>query len=365
MIVYREPKRSAVNDRGLIAGLMRAPTSAAVRPEENQFSEALAWVLRRVPGLARHFALLFISAGTEAEQAIISAAEIGVDTRVTARGPSGEVLYPDLSLCGSNRSFQLLVEVKVGTDFAEYELPDGSRVSQPVIYAHALEADPPEVGALLRRVGTLSREPDKAPSDRHPLRCRDVGWSEVRELIRFVQAPCDISGVVRELIEAIDARILPTPPPDDQVNALLDWSQTVLPRVLRALALRAGGTTTGTARGGQRYPYRGGYVDYPGPGGVGLRMWLYVSPSGVGYSLPGEPDAVYLQPDQEGKAGAELQGQIAHGFQWERDIAGLDAWRMWVTAEDVRAAGAVAAQEAFLIEAFCEALEAAGHLGAS
>jgi hypothetical protein len=361
MIVYREPKRSAADDLGLIVALMRAPTSAAVRPEENQFSEALAWALRRVPGLARDFALLFVAGDAEAENAIRSASEIGVDTRVTARGPSGEVLFPDISLCGSGLAFQLLVEVKVGSGFHEYPLADGSMVFQPEIYARALELDPPAVGADVRRVGTLSRRPEEAPKHGHPLRAHDVSWSAVRDLLRNATPPAGIAGVFDEVVQAISARILPTPPSDEHIEALLMWARGLLPDLLRSLAARVDGTTSGRVGKGIRVPFRAGTVHYAA-GATELKMWVCVSPGGVGYSVPGEPDAVYLIPDEERKAATVSLGPLAHGFRYERDIEGYDNWRTWLPADEVRKAGPQAAQVALLTGAFAEALAAAGLL---
>lgn len=44
MTVYRDP--SALRPQpGLVLSLMRAPTTALQSPEENQLSEALAWLL--------------------------------------------------------------------------------------------------------------------------------------------------------------------------------------------------------------------------------------------------------------------------------------------------------------------------------
>lgn len=362
MPLYRDPKQSGSLDRGLIHGLMRAPTTTRIRPEENQFSEALTWALRRVPGLAHQFALLFVAGDTAAEQAIEAAREIGIDTRISAKGASGEMLYPDLSLCGVDRAFQLLVEVKVGSDFHTYPLPDGGTASQPVIYALALAADPSGAGAAVRRVGTLSRDPEEAPTDTHPLRARDVGWAEVRDLLSAAPRVDGIHQVVDELVTAIGTRVLPAPPPAAHVGRLLEWAQgPLLPDVMRFVAAAVAGRTTGATTTGARYAYRGGYVHCLAPDGTALRLWVYISPEGVGYSVPGEPDAVYLEVDPEGevRANATLQGLFAAGFRRERDLAGYDAWRVWVPVVEVIAGGGAAAQRDLVVEPFTEALAAA------
>lgn len=147
------------------------------------------------------------------------------------------------------------------------------------------------------------------------------------------------------------------------VDDLWKWAETILPDVLRSLAARTEGKTDGTIRRGDEPPFRGGFIHYITAAGVSLRMWAYVSPAGAGYSIPGEPDAVYLQPDEGGKAGWRLRANFAKGFRLERDIVGADAWRTWVPVEDVRAAGPPEAEVAFIVEAFRGALAAAGLAG--
>jgi hypothetical protein len=147
-------------------------------------------------------------------------------------------------------------------------------------------------------------------------------------------------------------------PPDGP----LAWAEEVLPDLLRSLAARVGGTTDATVRGGATAPFRGGFVHYTAAGRVSLRMWIHVSPAGAGGSVPGEPDAIYLQPDEGGKAGWRLRANFGGGFHSGPDIAGSDTWRTWVPVEKARAAGPPEAQVAFLTRAFAEALTAAGLL---
>jgi hypothetical protein len=352
---YRDPKRSAADDPGLIAALMRVPSTHRVRPEENQFSEALAWALRRAATLARDFALLFVAGDTEAEQAVRSAAQIGVDTRITVRGPSGKAIFPDLSLCGSDRSFQLLVEVKVDATFHEYDLPDGASVSQPVAYAHALECEPAASSARVRRVGTLSKDPAAVPKDAHPIRGRDVSWAQVRDLLAASDAPPRAESVFGDLRRAITIRILPTRPLPDEVEPLLKWGESLLAIVLPELARVARGTTRRPLlRRGAKELYAGGYVDYLTPDGHGLAMWVYVSPEGAAYSVPGEPGAVCIQPNWNDTA--PVSDRLSRAFLHDRDIAGYDAWRQWLPVAEVEAAGDLTAQAALVIDVFANSL---------
>lgn len=143
----------------------------------------------------------------------------------------------------------------------------------------------------------------------------------------------------------------------------LKWAEAILQEVLRSLAARVDGTTDATVRRGVTHPFRGGFVHYVAAERVGLRMWVHVSLAGAGSSVPGAPDAVYLHPDEGGKAGWRLRADLDKGFRLERDVAGDDAWRTWVPVEDVRAAGAIEAQVAFVVEAFWGALAAAGLAG--
>jgi hypothetical protein len=150
-------------------------------------------------------------------------------------------------------------------------------------------------------------------------------------------------------------------PADD----LMAWGEAILPDVLRSLAASVGGTTDSTIRRGTNPPFRGGFVRYTAAGRVSLRMWIYVSPAGAGYSVPGEPDAVYLQPDEGGKAGWRLRANFGEGFRKGPDVAGHDTWRTWVSVEGARAAGPLEAEVAFIVEAFRRALARAGLAGGS
>lgn len=149
------------------------------------------------------------------------------------------------------------------------------------------------------------------------------------------------------------------------VDELLKWGERILPNVLASLAAHVDGRTDATVRRGVTYPFRGGFIHYVAAERVSLRMWAYVSPAGAGYSVPGAPDAVYLQPDEGGKAGHRLRASFAQGFRLERDVAGTDAWRTWLSVEDVRATGSLEAEVAFIVESFREALAAAGLAGAA
>lgn len=356
MSLYRDPNHSAATGEGLILAMMRTPSSSLVSPEENQLSEALAWALRCSPSLAREFCALFVAGDSEAEAAVHAAGAIGVQTRVSARGPSGDVLFPDLSLCGSDGSFQLLVEVKVGADFHSYVLPDGTTASQPTMYAQALAGDSAG-GARVRRVGTLSKDPASAPADAHPLRRRDVGWEEVRTLLLRHVTSGGPEDLVADLIRAIDARILPTPPDSQRVARLMDWANATLPEAARVLASRTGGKS-GPLRSGKTEVYRGAYIDYRDPSGRALKLWLYASPAGSGYSVPGEPDAVYIQPDQAqvAKKDDRLRGMLALAFRWEREFAGWSNWRAWLPIADLEALGDADTQARAIAQEFTELL---------
>lgn len=360
MPLYRDPSRSRARPPGLIASLMRAPATASALPEENQFCEALAWALRAVPGLARDFALLAVRGDPVAEDAVRSADRVGVETRITALGPGGGVLFPDLSLCGDGRSFQLLVEVKVGASFADCRLPDGTAVSQPVLYAHALADEPASIGAELRRVATLSIDATLAPTDHHPLRAGDLSWADVQMLLAGAERVDGIHTAVDELGDLVLG--LFTPVPHALSAELIEWADAVLPDVLRRLASAVGGSRSGPLTSGQTAAYRGGGVSWTSPEGTPATMWLYVSPAGGGPSVAGQEDAVYLQPAYgHGWSGdPHLTHRLNEGFEWEAGIQGDTRWRQWVPLEDVRAAGNTASQIELVAARFTDALAAGG-----
>lgn len=362
MTMYRDPRRGTATDHGIIAALMRTPTTPSVMPEENQFSEALCWALRRVPGLARRFAGLFVAGDAEAEAALEASGRLRVETRVTGFTPGGAVVYPDISICGEDRAFQLLVEGKVHSTFHEYRLGDGTVVSQPVVYALALEHEPEHQGAGVRRVGTLSIDPAGAPADTHPLRCADVSWECVRDLLADHAVPEGLAIVVDELVEAITSRLLHPRPTYESAAHVLRWGDQVLPDVLSALAAAVGGATSRQINQGKAEVYRGGFVTWTLEDGTKLNMWAYVSPEGGGYSLPGEPDALYLQPDQGGAARHDpaLGGRLDSGFMRERDLAGWETWHAWLPVDEIQAAGDLENQVDLVVSRFTDALAASG-----
>jgi hypothetical protein len=172
--------------------------------------------------------------------------------------------------------------------------------------------------------------------------------------------------VVDELRKLITQRLLRPRPTYESAASLLAWADQVLPDVLTALAHAVGGSTTRRINQGTTEVYRGGFVTWTSPGGTAASMWAYVSPEGGGYSVTGMPDALYLQPDQGSTArnNPMLGHRLGQGFVWDRDLAGWENWRTWVTATDVRAAGDTASQTSLVISRFTDALAAGGLLRA-
>jgi hypothetical protein len=161
-------------------------------------------------------------------------------------------------------------------------------------------------------------------------------------------------------VRAIDVRILPTPPDPQRVARVVDWANATLPEAARALAAHTGGKA-GPLRSGKTEVYRGVYIDYRSPQGTALKLWLCASPSGAGYSVPGEPDAVYIQPDQGQVALKDdpLRGMLSLAFRWERDIAGWSNWRAWLPIADLEALGDARTQARAVAREFTELLATA------
>lgn len=78
----------------LIDGLMRWPTTQALHPQENQFTEALAWLADRSPVFARALVGLFVPAR---DQEFLAALEgnptIGARTQLTCRARAAPGRY--------------------------------------------------------------------------------------------------------------------------------------------------------------------------------------------------------------------------------------------------------------------------------
>jgi hypothetical protein len=141
----------------LVRDLLGVPATASLHQLENQTTTVLAWLVDRSPVLARRVLNLFL--GGHAPDTKL----VGARTQLTLSKPGGGALYPDLSICGSDYDVQLLVEVKVDSEFHRY--PEFDNRIQPEVY-RLLSKSPSPGDARVRAVGTLTR-PDQALCQTH------------------------------------------------------------------------------------------------------------------------------------------------------------------------------------------------------
>jgi len=254
------------------------------------------------------------------------------------------------------------VEVKAGAGFHSFT-NEGRAVSQADWYASALAAEPD--GAQVRRVGTLTRVPtEEAATAHHDLRARDVSWAEVRRLLAGVDTRAPGGEAAADLVEAIDLRADPKrrARDDPEVARALQWGHALLERALPALARACRGAVTSGPGGGQKEVYIGGYLRVHTTDAAVLAPWLVVAPAATGYSVPGEPDAVWLLPRPEG--GLPPAVRLEGDFQRSTDLAGYRDWRASIARAEVEAAEDLDAQAGLVTEWASDLLAAAGLVAA-
>ena len=134
---YVDPAGPAWAAPNLVSGLMASPTTEALAPLERQATIVLAWLLHHSSVFSRALVRCFL-----AEDDALAAVEAPLE-RIGARawgtlrpiaGVTKKSIYPDLSIAGSGRSFELLVEIKVGAGTHSWDVGDGSKLSQPDAY---------------------------------------------------------------------------------------------------------------------------------------------------------------------------------------------------------------------------------------
>ncbi len=245
---YVDPADPERERPSLIAGLMTYP-SAGQQPRENQISEALCWLVDRSRALAEATVALFL---TEAQsQQVLAAADgrIGASTRIGLAAPPGAKgpYRPDIWIAGANRSFQLMIEVKVTASEHWMLLPaegvpaetvvgdSGEVVSviQKEAYRRAWSLLPAEADA--RFVGLLSRDvPGLEPSGpaRGIEQARNVTWRELGNRFSAIAESVEpeIRVVLDDFLHALTlhvSRLGPAFTREDASRALA-WGTSVL-----------------------------------------------------------------------------------------------------------------------------------------
>jgi len=349
MALYQDPAKPRLRP-SLVKDLFTIPAKATNHQIENQATAVLAWLIDRSPALAAAIVELFLG------DAAPRVTHAGTRTWVSLPKPGGGAVFPDLSIDGDGASLQLLIEVKVGSDFHDYVTPEGTVVSQPEFYRRVWSRLPTWGEARQRAVGTLTRHGGPMPVELAALRARDVTWSQVRDRLRALleagELATDVALVAASFLEAIDAQIAVEAPDPSHLKAWLAQHRPVVDAIGDELTSLLPGASAASSSGGQFVARR---VTIPEVLGRALVLRVYASPAGSGLTLPGWPDGVIVgvERDANGTLEAEAALRFAEvGFLRRRDIDGFWLHReLWPMEQARQDPAATAAQVVELVAA--------------
>jgi hypothetical protein len=316
---------------------MALPTKPGLHPLENQATITLAWLLDRSPTFCRRFCGLFFEGDESANNALMHTELMRARTWVALPPLAGYThsMYPDLSVAGSDRRFELLVEVKVAAPLHAYDTPDGP-LWQPTAYANSwLRNCKASDEAVLRRVGTLTATGTGLELPAHPFRGKDVTWQAVRETLAELDGQIEphAVAVALDFISAIDQKLLARPKPQ-LAHPLLGWGYSLLWDVLPRLeALVLGAKRLGPA---VATDYVRGHLNLPSASGD-LQLWLFVTPAGGKYAWPGAPPSFWLAERSDKKWPAAIRDRaVGAGFEDRKDNAGWRGFKANLAASVIR-----------------------------
>ncbi len=320
----------------LLTGLMSQPATQSQHPIENQFSEALAFLISRWPSFGARFASL---CGHEDDRqlhdAIAGANVIGTRTRVSLpvstpdEATNRGFLFPDISIEGSDRAFQILLEVKVDADL-HHATVGGELLLQPDAYAAAWRRIQDPAPARTRRICTLTRESvDLDAAD--PMRRASITWAETAEMVateRAAGVPAELALIVDELHQAISDRILPAVTDKQEFARVCEVAAPLLDALAATMTTGFSGTTRASpVLVGEDFVRRYVYLQVQGQP---LQLLARLSPAGGKYNLPGMPATIALQfmTDSNETLPATFEPlALACGMQHSRNRAGYTGLR--------------------------------------
>lgn len=362
MPFYRDPTEPGYPHPELFADVLRR-ASPLRHAREEMVSGILVWFLDRSPAFAHAFLGLFLQAA-DLERA--GGGTTGArDRDLTLPGP----VYPDVSIDVAGGRLQLVVEVKVDATFHLHEGDEGPTL-QPDTYVAAWErlARDGHGEATVRRLGTLSREPvaEIRPSEAGvadpdaTIRCRDVSWREVRDLLARLAAEGrlgELGSVAEEFVVGINRQVLSTTAaqnlPDDPD---LLWGVELLGDLMPMLHERIAGSSLGNVT-----PARADYVGRYLRIGGDVQLWIYVSIGSGRYNGGRAEATLWLAESPDLRAPAGTQASLAEaGWRLVTDGAGASYRKRWGVAELRAADGDVRAQAQVAADAMARALGAAG-----
>jgi hypothetical protein len=378
-MTYVDPAAPEWPTVSLVDGLVAKPTTETKSQLEDQTTVVLTWLLDRSAAFARAFVTRAFGDDREALEALGSATLIRARTwRALPKlscSPGAGVMRPDLAIAGDNRTFELIVENKVGASLHPYECTNGCHppfISQQEAYALAWAGCPEADEAIVRRVSVLTRDPFDRGVDVAPLRGRDLLWKDVRELLSAdVENGVDdgVRAVALEFRDVLDERVLAQPEHalvgassvDQERHPLLYWGADLLEQLLPQLAAGLHGYQSGPRLNGQSL-YAGGYVRFPAASGAQLSVWLCVTEDGRPYSVPGFGDGLWVIRDGSWPPSAR-DLLVGSGFVKRTDLAGYSSERLFRSTSDLDAGEAPASASATLADELVVLLQRAAASG--
>jgi hypothetical protein len=317
MSLYQDPSLPYLRP-SLVGDLLGVPATTSQHQLENQATAVVAWLVDRSPALARVVLELFLRDHAPDE------GPVGARTQLSLAKPGGGALYPDLSICVGGHALQLLVEVKVDSEFHVY--PEFGHRLQPAVY-RLLWAPSAPSDARVRAVGTLTRLGSDAAPDPSRLMARDASWRELRDVIeaelRTHSVEPEVRLVAESLVAAIDERIAPIPPSKEEQAAFFAGHQSTLNRVASEIGHRL--EAAGPARKIRGEQYFGWRIRLLDTAGQLLFVRLYLSPAGTRLNLPGAPDALIAALERDTNGTLEPSASVAaeaSGFRRTKDFDG-------------------------------------------
>jgi hypothetical protein len=321
----------------LLAGLMSQRATQAQHPIENQFSEALGFLIARWPNFAANFAVRCSQENDRQLQASVAAVDvIGARTRLSLPvlhfdGVKRGFVFPDLSIEGSHRTFQILLEVKVDADL-HHAVVDGRKLLQPDAYAAAWRRLIDPSPARTRRVCILTRDPLELHGA-DPM-CGAMTWADVAELLERQQeqgVPPELALIASDLRQTIVARIVPAVIDPGEFAYVTEVAGPLLDGIVATLQSgypgMRGASPLLVAKDFVRRYIR---LEVQGQD---LQLLARLSPTGGRYNVPGQTATIMLQfmTDTDETLPPELEPISAScGMQAIRDCAGYTGLKRFI-----------------------------------
>jgi hypothetical protein len=358
--VYIDPS-SKHHRLSLIGEMTKLPSRPAQVPAEDQMTAALAWLADHSEELARALCELFLEPDDqEAREALGRSASLGADVQVRLPSVGAGFLWVDLSLTGADREFQLLVEVKLGSDFHQYAIPAlQTTLAQPDAYLHAWRSCDDAHEAKVRRLATLTLD-GNAPRAEDPWRARDVTWADIHKLLDDVmgELASDVELVARDLRDHLASRVLPpvlTP-------GFLERGGKLTRGVCERLRSRVSdGKVSGKFTANERFHYAGGYLQFTSPEQTPEKLWFVVTPAGGDYNVPGAPASIQMASVYEEPLTPAAKARlISAGFTETKDKIGYRLVRAALPLDEIEVEATLTDQIAVASAWAEELLRAAG-----